>query len=168
MGSFSKLEKTMVKVLFVCMGNICRSPTAEGVFRHVVKESKLSDRIHVDSAGTHAYHIGNPPDPRAQEASIKRDIDLSSQRARKVKKDDFTQFDYVIVMDHSNYSDLDALCPAEQKNNLRLFLEFSNHFDEDEVPDPYYGGEQGFEHVLDLVEDASRGLLQNIQKKYDL
>jgi len=168
MGSFSKLEKIMVKVLFVCMGNICRSPTAEGVFRHIVKESKLSNSIHIDSAGTHAYHIGNPPDPRAQEASIKRDIDLSSQRARKIKNSDLTEFDYVIVMDHSNYSDVDSLNPGEHKDNLKLFLEFSNQFDEDEVPDPYYGGGQGFEHVLDLVEDASRGLLKDIQQKHDL
>lgn len=154
----------MVKVLFVCMGNICRSPTAEGVFRHFVKKSGLSDDIHIDSAGTHAYHIGDPPDSRAQEAALKRNIDLSSQRARQVTQKDFHEFDYVIVMDHSNHSDLKALCPDEQKDKLNLFLEFSEKFNEDEVPDPYFGGGQGFEHVLDLVEDASQGLLNDIQK----
>ena len=145
----------MVKVLFICMGNICRSPSAEGVFRHVVKESGLTDKIFIDSAGTHAYHIGNPPDPRAMETAIKRNIDLSKQRARQVEPDDFNQFDYVIAMDHSNYSDLDQLCPDEQKDNLKLFLEFAHHFSEDEVPDPYYGGTQGFEHVLDMVHISS-------------
>ena len=158
----------MIKVLFVCMGNICRSPTAEGVFRHVVKEAGLADKIHIDSAGTHAYHIGNPPDPRAQEAAGRRQINLNSQRARKIKAVDFDQFDYVIAMDHSNYSDLDSLRPGEQHDNLKLFLEYSENFDEDEVPDPYYGGDQGFEHVLDMVEDASRGLLASIQKKHNL
>ena len=158
----------MVKVLFVCMGNICRSPTAEGVFRHIVEESKLADKIHIDSAGVYAYHVGSPPDSRAQEAALKRNINLSTQKGRQVNKDDFNQFDYVIAMDHSNYSDLDEICPDEQKNNLRMFLEFSNKFDEQEVPDPYYGGAHGFEHVLDLVEDASRGLLKNIRNKHDL
>jgi len=157
-----------VKVLFVCMGNICRSPTAEGVFRHVVEKSGLTNQIHIDSAGTHAYHVGNPPDPRAQETSLKRNINLSSQRARKIKKDDFTEFDYVIAMDHSNVSDLDPLCPCEHRDRLHLFLEFSDNFDEEEVPDPYYGGAQGFEHVLDLVEDASRGLLASIQDKHKI
>jgi protein-tyrosine phosphatase len=150
------------------MGNICRSPTAEGVFKQVVMDLKLADKIHIDSAGTHAYHIGKPPDTRAQQTALKRNIDLSSQTARKVNKKDFHHFDYVIAMDHSNYSDLDYLCPDEQKDRLHLFLEFAHNFNEEEVPDPYYGGAQGFEHVLDLVEDASRGLLIDIQHRHNL
>jgi len=158
----------MVKVLFVCMGNICRSPTAEGVFRHIVKQSGLQDHIHIDSAGTHAYHVGEPPDARAQLAASRRHFDLSDQRARKVSADDFHQFDYVLAMDRSNYAELDIICPVGQQTKLRLFLEYADNFEEREVPDPYYGGDQGFEHVLDLVEDASRGLLAAIQQDHGL
>jgi len=158
----------MVKVLFVCMGNICRSPTAEGVFRHIVKQSGLQDHIHIDSAGTHAYHVGEPPDARAQLAASRRQFDLSDQRARKVSADDFHQFDYVLAMDRSNYAELDIICPPGQQTKLRLFLEYADNFEEREVPDPYYGGDQGFEHVLDLVEDASRGLLAAIQQDHGL
>ena len=158
----------MVKVLFVCMGNICRSPTAEGVFRHLVNEAGLDDRIHIDSAGTHAYHVGEPPDRRAQAAARKRNIDLSSQRARKVSSDDFHDYDYVLAMDHANVSDLHQICPLGQETRLSLFLNFADNFNESEVPDPYYGGDQGFEHVLDLVEDASRGLLNTIRRDHQL
>ncbi|VAW62257.1 Low molecular weight protein tyrosine phosphatase [hydrothermal vent metagenome] len=155
----------MVNVLFVCMGNICRSPTAEGYFQHVVKQSGLADKIHTDSAGTHAYHIGSPPDNRAQAAASKRGIDLSSLRGRKVEAVDFEKFDYVIAMDDSNFSDLQMVADGDA-NNLFMFLEFAEQFSEKEVPDPYYGGDQGFEHVLDLIEDASNGLLKNIREKY--
>ncbi|MCW8854402.1 MAG: low molecular weight phosphotyrosine protein phosphatase [Gammaproteobacteria bacterium] len=158
----------MVKVLFVCMGNICRSPTAEGVFRHVVNESGLEKRIHIDSAGTHAYHIGNPPDSRAQAAAHQRNIDLSSQRARKVKTDDFHEFDYIIAMDDSNITDLEYICPEGLKEKLHLFLSFSKETQQHEVPDPYYGGSRGFEDVLDLVEQASAGLLNTIKEKHSL
>jgi len=155
----------MVNVLFVCMGNICRSPTAEGYFQHVVKQSGLADKIHTDSAGTHAYHIGSPPDNRAQAAASKRGIDLSSLRGRKVEAVDFEKFDYVIAMDDSNFSDLQMVADGDA-NNLFMFLEFAEQFSEKEVPDPYYGGDQGFEHVLDLIEDASNGLLKNIREKH--
>ena len=158
----------MVKVLFVCMGNICRSPTAEGVFRHIVEQSGLQQSIHIDSAGTHAYHVGNPPDPRAQQAASKRNYDLSPQRARQVNAGDFSQFDYVLAMDESNYADLENICPGEHMDKLSLFLEFATQASEQEVPDPYYGGDQGFEHVLDLVEEASRGLLNSIRQKHGL
>jgi protein-tyrosine phosphatase len=158
----------MVKVLFVCMGNICRSPTAEGVFRHIVNQSGLQDHIQIDSAGTHAYHVGEPPDSRAQQAARRRQFDLSQQRARKVRGDDFHHFDYVLAMDHSNYRELEMICPPGQQQKLSLFLQFASAFDEQEVPDPYYGGDQGFEHVLDLVEDASRGLLAAIRKDHGL
>ncbi len=153
----------MVKVLFVCMGNICRSPTAEGVFRHMVKQSDAEDEISIDSAGTHAYHVGNPPDQRAQEAALKRDIDLSKQRARRVSADDFSEFDYVIAMDESNMDDLLSICPVGYEDRVHLFLAFSDS-EQSEVPDPYYGQGRGFEIVLNLVEHASEGLLEHIRQ----
>jgi protein-tyrosine phosphatase len=153
----------MVKVLFVCMCNICRSPTAEGVFRHQVNNAGLSEQIFIDSAGTHAYHVGNPPDTRAMGAALKRGVDLSTQRARRVTEDDFSSFDYVIAMDESNKDDLLAICPAGYEERVQLFLDFANS-QESEVPDPYYGQGRGFEIVLNLVEDASDGLLEHIHK----
>jgi len=152
------------KILFVCMGNICRSPTAEGVFRHQVAQLNLEDEISIDSAGTHAYHVGNEPDRRAQEAALKRGVDLSPQRARRVATDDFFTFDYVIAMDESNKEDLLAICPAGYEDRLHLFLDFSSG-SESEVPDPYYGQGRGFEIVLNLVEDAAEGLLKHINQQ---
>jgi len=152
----------MIKVLFVCMGNICRSPTAHGVFLKIVDDQLLSSVIEVDSAGTHAYHIGEQPDPRSQSAALRRGVDLSPLRARKVNLDDFEYFDYILAMDHDNYSNLAKICPAGYEQRLRLFLDFSSAFDDKEVPDPYYGGDRGFEHVLDLIEDASNGLLKEV------
>ena len=157
----------MVNVLFVCMGNICRSPTAEGYFRHIVEQEGLTDKIKTDSAGTHAYHIGSPPDERDQSVSAKRGINLSDLRGRKVKNADFKQFDYVIAMDNSNHSDLEIVAGGSA-DNLFMFLDFAENFSEDEVPDPYYGGDQGFEHVLDLIEDASTGLLIDIREKHNI
>ena len=151
----------MVKVLFVCMGNICRSPTAEGVFRYKVAQANLQDHISIDSAGTHAYHVGNPPDARAQDAALKRNIDLSSQHARRVNADDFSSFDYVIAMDDSNKRDLLTICPAGFEDRVHLFLDFAEG-NETEVPDPYYGQGRGFEIVLNLVEEAADGLLARI------
>lgn len=145
------------------MGNICRSPTAEGVFRHKVEQKNLQEQISIDSAGTHAYHVGNPPDQRAQDAALKRDIDLSQQRARRVSADDFSEFDYVIAMDESNLDDLLSICPAGYEDRLHLFLAFSDSGNK-EVPDPYYGQGRGFEIVLNLVEDASEGLLKHIRE----
>jgi len=144
------------------MGNICRSPTAEGVFRHKVEQANLHDQISIDSAGTHAYHVGNPPDGRAASAALKRDIDLSKQRARRVSVDDFTEFDYVIAMDESNKEDLLSICPTGYEDRVHLFLEFGDS-NESEVPDPYYGQGRGFEIVLNLVEDASEGLLTQLR-----
>ena len=157
-----------INILFVCMGNICRSPTAEGVFRHLVNQANLQQHIHIDSAGTHAYHVGNPPDFRAQQAARDRNIDLSSQRARQVKNTDFNHFDYILAMDHSNYTDLTNICSGDDEEKLHLFLDFARHSKEQEVPDPYYGGDQGFEHVLDLIEDAAQGLLNDIKTKHGL
>jgi low molecular weight protein-tyrosine phosphatase len=158
----------MVRVLFVCMGNICRSPTAQGVFEHLVEHHGLAQQIHIDSAGTHAYHIGEPPDVRAAQAARKRGIDLGGQRARRVSEDDFLYFDYVLAMDRSNYDDLMSFCPPAQRAKLHLFLKFATEADEDEVPDPYYGGMTGFERVLDLIEQAAQGLLAEIRQQHRL
>lgn len=154
-----------VKVLFVCLGNICRSPTAEGVFRHIIQQASLEHNIVVDSAGTHAYHVGEPPDNRAQKAAIKRNIDLSNQRARRVSRKDFLEFDYVIAMDTDNKNDLLSMCPDGYEDKIHLFLDFSDS-DETDVPDPYYGQGRGFDIVLDLVEGAARGLLRHIQNHH--
>jgi len=159
-------NKIKVSILFVCMGNICRSPTAEGVFRHIVKQEGLDEHIYIDSAGTHAYHVGEQPDSRAQQTARGRGIDLSKQRARKVKANDFEQFDYVLAMDNDNHAILASLCTNENRERLSLFLDFSESYSETEVPDPYYGGPHGFEHVFELVEDASRGLIEDIRKYY--
>lgn len=150
-------------VLFVCMGNICRSPTAEGVFRHHVKEAGVAEHIEIDSAGTHAYHVNEPPDRRAQAAAERRGISMSDIRARRVAVEDFDRFDYIIAMDRDNLALLIEQADEQHHGKIRLFLEYSGGH-EDEVPDPYYGGAAGFERVLDLVEDASRGLLETLQK----
>ncbi len=157
----------MIKVLFVCMGNICRSPTAEGVFSKLVEERGLKDRVSIDSAGTHAYHVGEPPDVRSARAAAERGIDLSHQRARRVTVQDFQQFDYVLAMDNDNYNHLAALCPDGSEYKLRLFLSFAPHLEIRDVPDPYYGGATGFERVLDMVEEAARGLLEDVEANLD-
>jgi len=149
-------------VLFVCMGNICRSPTAEGVFRYVVKQHNLYDQISIDSAGTHAYHIGESPDSRSQSTALSRGVNLSAQRARKAVAEDFERFDYVIAMDRSNYEDLKNLASGSNLTKLHLFMSFAKDWDNDEVPDPYYGGANGFEEVFDMVQSASEGLLEHI------
>lgn len=155
---------SVVKVLFVCMGNICRSPTAEAVFRHYVESAGLSDVILIDSAGTHDYHIGHAPDLRSQQAASQRGYDMSVLRGRQVEKPDFEKFDYVLAMDRANLSILQYLAPRGCEKRVGLFLEFARHHAEREVPDPYYGGAQGFERVLDMVEDAAQGLLQHIRQ----
>lgn len=149
-------------VLFVCMGNICRSPTAEGVFRHLVEQEGLADLIEIDSAGTHAYHVNEPADRRATAAAQRRGYSLDGIRARRVEEADFVRFDYIIAMDRDNLAALQQQLTADHSARLHLFLEFSGG-DEEEVPDPYYGGAAGFERVLDLVEDASRGLLTRLR-----
>ena len=149
------------RVLFVCMGNICRSPTAEGVFRHFVSEAGLADQIEADSAGTYAYHTGEPPDRRATAAALKRGISLAGIQARRVTDRDFETFDYIIAMDEDNEKRLLDQAPEAHESKVRLFLSFAD-VDETEVPDPYYGGSAGFERVLDLIEVASRGLLETL------
>ena len=155
-----------VSVLFVCMGNICRSPTAHGVFRKLVSDRGLSDRIRIDSVGTHAYHIGESPDRRSQATAIKRDIDISDLRARQAVAEDFHSFDYVIAMDQDNFDLLNDICPAGYSDRLHLFMDFAPHMQTRNVPDPYYGGGRGFEQVFDLVEAASLGLLEEIHRRH--
>ncbi len=158
----------MIKVLLVCMGNICRSPTAEGVFRRQVEAAGLAKQIHIDSAGTHDYHVGSAPDGRAQTAAAKRGYDLSRLRGRQVGQPDFRDFDYILAMDMDNLTRMQAQCPAEHAHKIGLFLEYSKNFLEREVPDPYYGGGAGFEKVLDMVEDAGQGLLAHITRVHKL
>ena len=156
----------MVKVLFVCTGNICRSPTAEGVFDKLVKEAGLADDVHVESAGTTAYHVGEPPDRRSQAAARQRGIDLSQQRARQVNEADLQTFDYILAMGEDHLNDLARMAGAPPGARLSRFLDFAPDRLEQDVPDPYYGGPNGFENVLDMIEDASRGLLADIRAKH--
>ncbi|OGS90876.1 MAG: phosphotyrosine protein phosphatase [Gallionellales bacterium GWA2_60_18] len=154
-----------VGVLFVCMGNICRSPTAEAVFRHYVENAGLSENILIDSAGTHDYHIGDPPDARARRAAQQRGYNMGGLRGRQVEVKDFERFDYVLAMDEGNLAILQRLAQPVG-GNPQLFLEYARHHAEREVPDPYYGGADGFERVLDMVEDAAEGLLQHIRQRH--
>lgn len=150
---------TSLSVLFICMGNICRSPTAHGVFRQRVQQAGLAGRIHIDSAGTHNYHPGAPPDTRSQQHAAKRGYDLSDLRARQITDADFDQVDLLLVMDWDNLALTEALCPPAHRRKLRRLTEFCLTQDAAIVPDPYYGGDAGFDYVLDLIEDASDGLL---------
>ncbi len=152
-----------IKVLFVCMGNICRSPTAEGVFVKLIKERALESSFRVDSAGTHAYHEGEVPDSRSQQAALLRDIKLAHIRARKVVMGDFEDFDFLMAMDEDNYAVLMKACPEQYKTKIHYFLDYAPHLGVREVPDPYYGGGYGFERVLDLVEEASLGFLDSLK-----
>lgn len=154
-----------ISVLFVCMGNICRSPTAEGVFRKLVQDEGLVERIHIDSAGTHAYHIGDRPDRRAQAAAERRGVSLEGIQARRVTDADFDTFHYILAMDEDNLFYLQGTATECSIARVSLFLDFAESAPIREIPDPYYGGAAGFERVLDLVEDASRGLLQAIRRE---
>jgi low molecular weight protein-tyrosine phosphatase len=157
-------QKVKTRILFVCMGNICRSPTAQGVFQRLIEQTGLINKIQIDSAGTHAYHIGNSPDPRAQAVALRRGIDLSSLRARRIARSDYEKYDYILAMDQDNLNALRINCPPEHVYKLHLFLEFAPELKVNEVPDPYYGGSTGFEQVLDLVEIASEGLLRHLRQ----
>ena len=159
-------QQKRVGVIFVCMGNICRSPTAEAVFRDYVEKAGLLENIHIDSAGTHNYHIGDPPDARTQHAARRRGYDMSKLRGRQVEAEDFLRFDYVLAMDEANLANLRQLRPGDAQSHLGLFLEFAERHREREVPDPYFGGADGFERVLDMVEDAANGLLKHIRQHH--
>jgi protein-tyrosine phosphatase len=152
------------RILFVCMGNICRSPTAEGVFRKWLAERAPELDVQIDSAGTHSFHTGASPDPRACRAAERRGVDLKSLRARQVTPQDFEHFELVLAMDEENRQFLVEQCPAEYQSRIRLLLDFAPHLGRREVPDPYYGGSTGFEHVLDLVEEAATGLLEHLRR----
>lgn len=148
------------------MGNICRSPTAHGVFRQMVAEAGLLHLIEIDSAGTHAYHVGEPPDRRARETAAERGIDIADLRARRARVEDFHHYDYVLAMDEDNYACLTDICPPGLERKLRLFMEFAPDLQIREVPDPYYGGQRGFDRVFDMVESAARGLLDDLSSRY--
>lgn len=158
---------TPLGVLFVCMGNICRSPMAEGVARQRIERAGLIDRVRLDSAGTHSYHAGDPPDRRAQAAAHARGIDISAQRARRVEKADFERFDLVLAADEENLARLHALAPRDQRDRARLFMTLAPHLGVTAIPDPYYGADDGFEHALDLIEAASDGLVAELRARLD-
>ena len=156
-----------VKVIFVCMGNICRSPTAHGIFKGLVDEQALDGVIEVESAGTHGYHIGSAPDQRAQTCALKYDVDLSKLRARQFYSKDFNDFTYVVGMDKDNLRDMLAIAPDKYSATVTLMLEYSGKYSEDEIPDPYYG-DDGFDLVFDMVKDSSVGLLRHIRQQHSL
>jgi protein-tyrosine phosphatase len=151
-----------VSVLFVCTGNICRSPTAEAIFRKLVADAGLSETILADSAGTHAYHVGEAPDPRAQDAAARRGYDLSVLRARRIDRTDFQRFDLIVAMDRSHLSMLSRMAEPAAAQKLKLMMSYAKRFRQQDVPDPYYGAPREFEEVLDLLEDAALGLFERL------
>lgn len=153
-----------VRVLMVCLGNICRSPTAQGVLEKMVHDAGLDGKVEVDSAGTSSWHVGDPPDPRAQAHARQRGYELGHQRARQLQPDDFERFDRVLVMDGQNERAAGALCLPSQRHKLRRLASYCRRQQVSEIPDPYAGGADGFEHVLDLLEDACASLLAEIQE----
>lgn len=153
----------MIRVLFVCSGNICRSPTAEGVFRHLVAAEGLAAEIEADSAGMHGFHTGEAPDERSQAMARRRGFDLSGQRARQVRAEDFTAFDLILAMDRGHHRELQSIAPAGAEDRIVLFLDFAPESAETDVPDPYYGDGMGFERVIDLIEEGAAGLLAHIR-----
>lgn len=156
---------TALRVLMVCMGNICRSPTAEGVLRHQLREAGLHDAVEVDSAGTHDYHVGAPPDRRSQQHAARRGYDLSALRARAVSPRDFERFDLVLAMDEDNLERLERICPPHRRDRLKLLMAYAGEPGQTIVPDPYYGGTEDFERVLDLVERACAGLVADLRSR---
>lgn len=156
-----------VSVLVVCTGNICRSPTGEGVLRHLAGRRGLADRVEVRSAGTHDYHVGECPDARTLKHASRRGYDLSAQRAMQVARDHFHRFDYILAMDRSHLRQLKALAPPGAKARLGMFLDASARWKGEDVPDPYYGGAEGFEQVLDMVEEAAQRWLDIIEAELD-
>jgi len=164
LGTVTPRASAMVQVLFVCLGNICRSPMAEGVFRHLVAEAGLVDAVSADSAGTGPWHVGKPPDKRGRATAARHGIDIGGQRARQIAADDFAVFDYVLAMDSDNLETLLRAAPLEYQDRVTLFLSFGAADEARDVPDPYYGGPEGFDDVFEMVQDAARGLLQHIQQ----
>ena len=155
-----------IRILFICLGNICRSPSAEGVFRHLVSEAGLSDHIDTDSAGTGPWHAGNPPDRRAQDAARARGFDISHLRARQVQSDDFHAFDFLVAMDKDNHQDLISMSPQDLHHKISLLLDHSGGPRGKDVPDPYYGDLSGFHDMMDLIETGAKGLLEHIRETH--
>ena len=155
----------MFRVLFVCTGNICRSPTAEGVFRHLVDARGLSGEIEAESAGIGSWHVGEPPDRRSQQTARARGVEINDQRARAVHPDDFTTFDLILSMDTGHYRDLERLCPGGNSAKIRLFMDYAPETGITDVPDPYYSDGDGFDRVFDMIETASKGLLAEIEAR---
>ncbi|MFN9772432.1 MAG: low molecular weight protein-tyrosine-phosphatase [Burkholderiales bacterium] len=153
------------RVLFVCMGNICRSPMAEGVFRHMIRQSGLDDVVKVESAGTHAFHVGEGPDKRAQATASKRGYDITDLRARRVEDVDFEKFDLILAMDWDNLSLLQQQAPKKAHHKLQLLMRFATEHESATIPDPYYGAQQGFDQALDFIEDACAGLLEVARRR---
>jgi protein-tyrosine phosphatase len=150
------------RILFVCMGNICRSPTAEGVFGHMVRAQGVAGQFEIDSAGTHDYHVGSPPDSRAQAHALAHGYDISGLRARQLQAQDFETFDLIVVMDDHNWKKANELCPLEERRRLKRLTAYCNRYKALNVPDPYYGGEAGFEYAMAIIEDGCRGLLDTL------
>ena len=159
--------KERIAILVVCTGNICRSPTGEGVLRHLAHKRGLGERVRIASAGTHDYHVGDCPDPRTLEHARKRGYDLSAQRAMQVRREHFHEFDYILAMDRGHLRILRTLAPPGAKARLGLFLEASARWKGEDVPDPYYGGVEGFEKVLDMVEEAAQRWLERVEAELD-
>ncbi len=155
----------MINILFVCMGNICRSPSAEGFFISALQSSKVRDQVSTDSAGTHGYHVGHPPDSRAVSTALNFDVDISQLRARKVSASDFNDYDLIIAMDRSNFEDLQLIQPAGSKASLKMMMQYHPEARPDEVPDPYYGGMDGFTYMCNLLESATQGLLKEVEER---
>ena len=153
----------MINILFVCMGNICRSPSAEGFFINALQQSRHKERVSTDSAGTHGYHVGHAPDPRAVATALDFEVDISELRARKVSVSDFEKFDLIIAMDQSNYEDLRRIQPADSRASLKMMMHFHPEGQPADVPDPYYGGMDGFTYMCTLLDSATRGLLEDVE-----
>ncbi|WP_042690436.1 low molecular weight protein-tyrosine-phosphatase [Azospirillum sp. B506] len=155
----------VLSVLFVCTGNICRSPTAEGLFRTHLRRAGIDDRVCVDSAGTHGYHVGEPPDPRSVEAARRRGVDISRLRARQVAPEDFERFDVILALDHGHLRQLKRLAPMGRRDRVLLFLDFTTNLKGQDVPDPYYGDEEQFDRVLDVIDAGAQALLKEVESR---
>lgn len=158
----------MIKVLFVCMGNICRSPTAEAIFNKMLKDNNLEEHFLVDSAGTHGYHVGHNPDKRSQACALNRGIDMAHLVSRQVELTDFHEFDYIIAMDQANYDNLVSLSPEQKKHKVSRLLAYHRQSDLTCVPDPYYGAKGGFDEVFDLIETSLEGFLQHLKDEHNI